>query len=128
MNKIDESNYSEQASNFKSMYSLNKATMNSSAKNFSNSLEIKDTLLVTGIDKSKYNTNFLTTIQEFANLDRSTNKLARAKSSSVLLRKKPDDLYYQSLQNKEAQIPDPKLFAFCDKSTTFVAPSKSSEE
>lgn len=128
MNKIDESTYSDQASNFKSLYSLNKATMNSSAKNFSNSLEIKDTLLVTGIDKSKYNTNFLTTIQEFANLDRSTNKLARAKSSSVLLRKKPDDLYYQSLQNKEAQIPDPKLFAFCDKSTTFVAPSKSSEE
>jgi len=84
--------------------------------------------MVTGMDKSKYNTNFLNTIQEFANLEKSGKNLDRAKSSSNINRRKPDDLYYLSLQSKENTIPDPKLFAFCDKYTTFVTPSKSSEE
>jgi len=35
--------------------------------------------MVTGMEKSKYNTNFLNTIQEFANLEKGKN-LNRSKS------------------------------------------------
>lgn len=53
MNKIEESKQSENSSNYKSIYTVTKGTYASSIKHSTGKSDVRDTLMVTGMDKSK---------------------------------------------------------------------------